>query len=256
MTAVPLGETPSLCVLCPQGRERVARSGGMTCWNCHDRISEQLGEIVQRYARLSARPHRSGDFGRRAPGFHSRPPVDMAAATLRDPRTAPVELGEPHAPLNLAISWSTWIRTQRRQTPRVAYPLDDLAVLDFEWRYLTASLDWITRQPWIVELAAQLKACVSQMRSAAGEPNPRPVGKCACGHPLFPPASGMDVVCSACDAPYDPLEQIRMAASGHLSCGVCGHPSAQHSHDEDPRRCNMDWCDCEGFEDMDEEQVS
>lgn len=255
MSAVPLGETPSLCQLCVEGRERVARSGGMTCWNCHDRLDEQLGEIVQRYARLTAAPHRSGDFGRRAPGYHSRPPLDIAAATLRDPRTAPLELGDPHAPINLFVSWAMWIRAQRRQNPRIAYPLDDLLVLDIEWRYLTASLDWITRQPWVIELAEQVKACLSQMRSVLGEPNPRPLEqRCVCGHVLFPPPSGLDVVCSACGERYDPLEQIRMVSVGQASCGVCGHPSTQHSNDEQPRRCNMSWCDCSGFVESEEER--
>lgn len=256
MTAVPLGETPSLCVLCPDDRRRIARSGGVTCWLCHDRIAEQLGEIVQRYARLTAKISHSHDFGRRAPGYHSRPPLNIHAAALRDPRTAPVEVGEPHAPLNLFISWANWIRGQRRQATLASYPTqDDLAILDFEWRYLTNSIDWITRQPWVDRLAEQAKAVVNQLRTATGEPNPRPIGTCdgiegvtaGCGHPLFPPTEGRGVQCGGCGAVYDPLEQIRMARRRVASCASCGHQSAQHSNDEEGRPCNMQWCECTGF---------
>lgn len=255
MTAVPLGETPSLCVLCPEGRERIARPGGMTDWACHDRIADQLGEIVQRYARLTAKVSHSHDFGRRAPGYHSRPPLNIHAAALRDPRTAPLELGQPHSPLNLFITWATWIRGERRQDALVQYPPDDLAVLDFEWRYLTTSMDWITRQPWIPRFAEQTKAVVSQLRSATGEPNPKPIGKCdgiegvtpGCGHPLFPPTEGRNVRCGGCSAEYDPLEQIRLRRRQIGLCRVCGHASAQHGNDEQERRCNMDWCPCADF---------
>jgi len=255
MTAVPLGERPSLCVLCPgpEERRRIARSGALTDWSCLDRLDAQLGEILQRYARLSARPQTGNDFGRRAPGFHSRPPVNLQAAALRDPRTFPVELGQPHSPLNLFISWATWIRTQRRQAPRPAYPTnDDLVVLDFEWRYLTNALDWVTRQEWVVTFADQTRACLSQMRSATHEPNPRPLGMCEkCRHPLFPPLAGLDIQCGACGETYDPVAQIEMAKRKRDAqpkpgqCRTCGHEDLQHSNDEANRPCNLRWCDCE-----------
>jgi hypothetical protein len=249
VTAVPLGETPSLCVLCPEARAKIARPGGLTDWGCLDRLDGALGEIVQRYARLSARTGGAHDFVRRAPGFHSRPPLDIHRAALRDPRTAPVQLGEPHAPLNLFISWATWIRTQRRQKPTPAYRSEDndLAVLDFEWRYLSNALDWATRQEWIPTFSDQVKACLSQMRSVTGEPNPRPVGSCRCGHPLFPPTEGRDIRCGGCDALYDPLAQIGLARRERVGCGTCGHAGVQHSHDEADRPCNVEWCDCKAF---------
>lgn len=257
MTAVPLGETPSLCVLCPPDRARVARSGGMTDWVCHDRIDSALGEIVQRYARLSAKPSMQHQFVRRAPGYHSRPPVVMQAAVLRDPRTAPTTVGEPHSPVNLFIVWSRVMREERRQPP-ATYPPDatDLAVLDAEWRYLSASLDWITRQPWVVTFDEQVRACRDQLRAANNEPNPRPVGSCTkiladgqpCEHALFPPREGsFDIVCGACGAPYAPLDQVRMVHRSQVGCGRCGHLSLQHSNDIEGRPCNFDWCDCPGF---------
>jgi len=249
LTAVPLGETPSLCILCPEGRERIARPGGMTDWVCHQRIGEQLDEIVTRYARLSATVSHSHDFGRRAPGYHSRPPLNIHVAALRDPRTAPVVVGEPHAPLNLFISWANWIRGERRQAVLATYPTqDNLEILDFEHRYLAVSMDWITRQPWIPRLAEQAKAVLGQLRSATGEPNPRPIGDCeGCGHPLFPPTEGKVIRCGGCETEYSPFGQILMVKRQVARCTVCTHASAQHSNDLEGRPCSMRWCQCPGF---------
>lgn len=244
----PTDETPTLCVLCPPNREKVTRPGGFTDWACHDRLTASVNEIITRGAQLSARPSGGQGFGRRAPGYASRPPVNLHNATLRDPRTAPAELGDAHAPLNLLLSWAGWIRRARGQD-QVGYQTDDLNVLVNEGAYLVSSMDWITRQAWVPRFAEQTKAVVSQLRSATGEPNPRPVGSCErCGHPLFPPRGGeLTIVCGGCERAYEPLDQIRMVHRPRSGCAACGHESAQHSNDEDPRRCNLRWCDCGGF---------
>lgn len=251
MTAVPLGEQPSLCVLCSGLRANIARSGGCTCWSCHDRLTAMLSEIVTRYARLSARPQGGQDFGRRAPGFHSRPPVNIHIAALRDPRTSPLELGEPHAPLNLLLTWSRWVRQIRGQD-RVRYPaeLDDLAIIAVESTYLSTAMDWITRQPWVIDLHDQTRAVVAQLRSATGEPNPRPVGTCQvtdCGHPLFLPKAGLDMRCGGCGETYEPSDLIDIAIQADAGCRACGHTDSQHDNDTETRTCNYTWCSCTGW---------
>lgn len=249
MTAVPLGETPSLCITCPEARPNIARSGGATCWYCHDRLQQMLIEVVQRYARLSARPQGGADFGRRAPGFASRPPVNIHIAALRDPRTAPITLGEAHSPLNLLITWGRWVRDARGQT-RARYPQDfgDLAIAYVEGQYLDSALDWVTRQPWVPKIYEQTRAVVSQLRKANGEPNPRPFAQCECGSPLFPPRDGDLVVrCAGCELTYDPLAQIELVRR-RTTCKACAHGETQHSNDDEIHACNVQWCDCAGFQ--------
>lgn len=256
MTAVPLGETPTLCVLCPPTRARVARPGGQTDWVCHEKLSASIFEITTRFAQLSARPGAgSMDGGRRAPGFGSRPPVNLHNAALRDPRTAPAELGETHSPLNFMLTWTKWIRLTRGQPP-VGYggSLDPVVVLDLEAQYLTTSLDWITRQHWVTTFAEQMRAVRSQLRAATGAPNPRPVGTCGkpdCGHPLFPPREGdMNIQCGGCGAVYAPLDQIEMRKAtlqATQDCARCAHGPNQHSNDDAGRPCNVQWCDCKGY---------
>lgn len=257
MTAVPLDVRPTLCILCPPARARVSRPGGFTDWVCHERLLGDLVEILTRYAQLSAVPGRSGGQGRRAPGFESRPPLNLHHAALRDPRTRPIELGEPHSALNLYITWSRWMR-QHRDQAQPQYPTDDLTVLQFEGAYLTQSMDWITRQEWVPTFAAQTRAVLSQLRSATGDPNPKPLGWCitdvegrTCGHPLFPPNAGRDIRCQSCGTDYDPVAQIRLRRANTQGkapdpglCLTCGHGDNQHDNDAAIRKCNVRWCAC------------
>lgn len=262
MTAVTLDTRPTLCILCPPARARVSRPGGYTDWPCHERLLGDLVEIVVRYAQLTAVPGQNGGQGRRAPGFESRPPVNLHVAALRDPRTRPIELGEPHSALNLFITWARWMRGHRGEA-QPQYPTNDLLVLHREGAYLTRSMDWVTRQEWVPTFAAQAKAVLSQLRSATGEPNPKPLGWCTtdvegrvCGHPLFPPSAGRDIDCGSCGTTYDPVEQVRLRqrnltveAPDPGLCVTCGHGAPQHDndHDHDVRPCNVRWCACSAY---------
>lgn len=214
-------DQPTLCLLCPPKRARQCRDGGVTCTTCHDRLMSMLLDIAERYVRISAEPGSTGgDGGRRAPGFGSKPPCNLHNATLRDPRTVPDKPGGLHSAVNLMVSWAGWVRIQRGQDP-VAYRVgNDNFVVSEEVTYLRVSLDWITRQPWVVTLAEQVRAVSAQVRSATGDRRPRPIGKCRhvdpdesepCGHPLFPPRPGhSNVVCGSCDTKYSALEQVRI----------------------------------------------
>lgn len=249
MTAVPLGETPTLCVLCPPSRAKVAMSGSQVDYDCHLRMEDLLVELVKRYARLTAMPGGGQAQGRRSPGFRSTPPVNLHNVALRDPRTAPTELGEIHSPLNFLLSWGRWMRRERRQTP-AHYPeaATDLEIADLEATYLFASLDWVGRQAWVTRFHDQLRVCVSQVRAATGEPNPRPVGTCTCGHPLFPPREGeINIRCGNCAKLYEPLDQIRLVRAHLAGCTGCGHDDAQHCNDATPRPCNVEWCACTDY---------
>lgn len=255
--------SPILCVLCPPHRAKLVRDGGVTDWDCHARLHDQLVEIAERFALLSAAPGVGAVSGRRAPGFHSRPPLNLHIAALRDPRTAPAELGEPHSAPNLLISWASWVRAARRQAPATYAELTDQGIVVAEAGYLTGSIDWLTRQPWITTLADQARVVLSQLRSATGDPNPRPIGFCTddpldrptCGHPLFAPDSGGIVHCAGCGTSYDAMAQIELRLSEMAAgtptptgCSACPHSDAQHDNDAaGDRRCNARWCDCTAY---------
>ncbi len=249
----------STCVLCPPrplDKQRPLRDGGLTCWACHDTLGQTITEVGRRYLLLDATPSTGGDGGRRSPGFGSRPPVNLHVAALRDPRTLPVELGDPHNALSLLRSWANAIRSARGP---VLHPCESFVPGDTKFG------SWITRQPAVTLMAEEFRAVQSQLRSATGEPNPKPVGYCIkptltatgefedwCNGPLFPPRDGeSDITCPQCEAVYEPLEQIKVKIQNEQDpeagdpCAACRHTSSQHDNDAaDPRPCNVRWCDC------------
>lgn len=219
------------CVLCAPRTERQARDGGVTCVGCHDRLAGWLASLGRDYPRLDAMPTAAGLLGgRRAPGFRSCPPLDLHRASMRDPRTAPDPVtGRGQSPANFVITWARWIREQRNQRP-AALSFDTDAVFQAELNYLWASLDWITRQSWVVTFAAQLRPVRRTLRgTVTGERAPRPYATCTCllpdqaepdqeppvcGHPLFPPRPGANlVVCGGCAAVYSPLAALLAQAA-------------------------------------------
>lgn len=252
------GHAVTGCLLCPEHKTRALRDGGVTCWPCHDGLGQSIGEVAWRYVRLDASPSRAGDLGRRAPGFGSRPPLNIHIAALRDRRTTPDRLGEPHNAHRMLGSWANYVRVERSQD----YVLSE--GLAGATNYLLANLDWITRQGWVPELAAQVRVVVSQLRSATGEPNPKPVGWCIepiitagtftdwCNHPLFPPHEGeLNIRCGGCGVVYDPLRQIKLRIQNERDpaagdpCAECGHSSSQHDNEASGARpCNALHCGC------------
>lgn len=215
--------------------------------------------MARRYLALDPSPSSGAGEGRRGPGFHSKPPLNLHVAALRDPRTLPEVLGDPHNALALLHAWANFTRRERGQE------LPRRCTLAAETQYLLANLDYITRQPWITELVAQLRVVQAQLRAATGEPNPRPVSYCIapikdehgtfidwCNHPLFPPREGeMNIRCSGCAATYDPMEQIKLRIANEQDpaagdpCAACDHASSQHDNDASGARpCLVRWCEC------------
>lgn len=249
------GIEPALCILCPPHRAKQTRDGGVTCWRCHDRLGEMIREIVDRYLKLDPSPGGAGATDRRAPGFRSTPPLNLHVVALRDPRTKPIYAGDPYCALVTLRAWSNRVSQSRQQGRREGGAIVSTA------DYLLANLDWITRFTWVFGLHAELDVVRAQLRSATGEPNPKPVGWCVapihedlCGHPLFPPRHGEGLmVCGGCAAEYDHLSQIRLRLAGEVDPGppaspcACGHADPQHDPDNAGRPCNVRWCSCKAY---------
>lgn len=171
------------------------------CQQCTDDLESWINEIVDRYLRLDPTPSTGGmDGGRRAPGFASRPPLNLHVATLRDPRTKPRRLGEPHNAHAMLNDWANYVRLERLQVPKIEAEIEGAA------RYLIANLDWLCRQEWIMDLWVQAEKVLAQLRSATGEPNPRPVGTC-CDKPLYW-FEGV-AKCAGCQSTFSALDLLQ-----------------------------------------------
>lgn len=248
------------CMICPPRHRRPSRDGGRSCWPCHDRLHEYLGEIVDRYAVLTPRPGRGGDDGRRAPGFRSTPPLDLHIVALRDMRTRKVLPGDPLSALRVLTSWAQHVRRSRGQDLVASASVTVMS----EAGYLRTNLDWVTRQLWLGPFAREVANVRTQLRASTGEPTPRPIGRCIaqlehgeCRHALYAPHEGEGeiITCRGCDSTYDPLAQVRLRLANEADDAqdqpepcACGHTSTQHDNDAaEARRCNAKWCDCPDY---------
>lgn len=205
------------CLLCR--RKRRATQGYRTCIPCCDALRDTLTEITTRHTRLcsiTALLPGSGDDGRKPGGYASQSPARDRVIAMLDPRTVAVEPGDPHSVLAILTSWANLLRDHTNQTPPTQPPTvrSEASVLD-------AWMDYLTRQDWIDECAHELTAVRDQLRSATGEPNPKPVGHCIntldegattreCGAALFAPTSGTALQCQQCGRSYDGLDLVKL----------------------------------------------
>lgn len=216
-------ERPSgACLLCPPPREsrpwRLVDSGYATCGPCLDRLREALHEIAARWAALDPRPGASGDGGRGAPGFESRPPAQLTVICARDwrsSREARTWLGadgrvhreSERPPLSVVAELYTLahhVAEARGLNGPTVLTVAEIA------RWLDLQLDWASRNPGIVGFARVLRELVAQLRPLTGEPGAKRIGKCPntlededggtreCGAALRAPLRGDEIRCSAC----------------------------------------------------------
>lgn len=219
---VPDAPPEHRCLLCPPPRDgrawRRADAGYRTCSDCLDRVRERLAEVGARYAVLDPRPGAQGNDGSRgAPGFGSRSPASDHVVAVMDWRSSRVARtwrgadGRVHResqrpPLSVLAELFTLARhvadARGLDGPR------RLSVADIA-RWLDGQLDWVTRQPGVVDFDRVLRELVGQLRPLTGEPRPKRVGNCPntidegehtrdCGEPLYAPLKGDEIRCRAC----------------------------------------------------------
>jgi hypothetical protein len=162
--------------------------GYRTCGACLARVRERLAEVCARWEVLDSRPGCLGEeSGPRPPGFGPRSPASDVVIVMRDWRS-----------VRTAIRWLDGNRrTVHRESARP--PLSVLAELHTLARHvadardlvgpvrltvaeivrwLDGQLDWVTRQPGVVEFDRVIRELVSQLRPLTGEPRARRVGQC------------------------------------------------------------------------------
>jgi len=166
-----------LCVICSRpDRPRRATEGFRTCDGCADRIRDALQEIPAQFARLTtvrALLPQVGEDGRRGPGFGSRSPARDIVIAVTDWRTTWSEDDRLHHPPSVLRSWASMVREEVGEAPP-----DAAAGIEADAALLVRRLDHVTRQEWVGDLWRELREVVDQLRTIAGEPVPRPIGRC------------------------------------------------------------------------------
>jgi len=205
-----------------------------TCSSCYTRLRDQLAEVDERFLLLDPRPGASNEQGSRgAPGFVSRPPLNLGVVAMRDPRSSRdaytwlaadgrVHHEELRPPLSVQSVLSTvaWSVAEFRG---MAGPADDAGVHDLV-RWLDNRITDITRHGELVtELSAALRELLGQLRPRTGDSRKK-VGTCPvtideggstreCGTALYAPlaSSGSDVIrCPACGEKWEQDEWLHL----------------------------------------------
>lgn len=242
MTA-PEIDRQTRCVI--DGR-RLREDGALTCARCIADLDALLDprnggtqhttyldppSVPVLFALLDPRPGRASG-GRGAPGYASTLPLSAHVVDMRARTTTALD------------QWARVLAHERRVTkPRVVVPRDDQRIGPMTHRehdhaqaarlvdltvpvlagFLRRHLDWTSRQPWIDDLAADLRDLRSRLRAATGDLPPRPIGTCpnlvdlddgegpaTCNAPLRVAPYSDAVRCPACGRTWLRQEWLRL----------------------------------------------
>lgn len=173
-----------------------------------------LGEVAERYELLDPTPCSGGapDGGRGAPGFGSKPTASLHILCMRDARssiTAKVWVGADgrihKEDLNPVLSVQNVL-------DGLAFDVCDARGYDEHQQttvaglvtWLDAQLDWITRQPTVAGVYADLEQLLRQLRPVTGA-RQSPIAKCPrvndgriCGSKLYEPDDAGVIRCPRC----------------------------------------------------------
>ncbi|MCI2421492.1 hypothetical protein MOQ72_29065 [Saccharopolyspora sp. K220] len=206
---------------CTIGRcQRAAELGRYTCPQCAELMRRWLCEIEEYTAALNPRPSRGGNTGRCSPGYGSRPPARLDVIAALDPRSVPHAVGpddidgDVWSILGTLAGIAKWVADERRRLGEPPEPSRTPTIAG-EVRYLLGRIDWCTRQPWVDDLAADLRGLHRQVVGLAGN-STQPLAPCLdCGGPLWPRGNAevLGVRCGVCGATFDGLELLRLGAA-------------------------------------------
>jgi hypothetical protein len=198
---------------------RPADDGYTTCWACGDTLRHLLADISRRYLQLNPTPHtHTADGTPGTPGFASRSPASDHVIAMTDPRSSAeahvwvaadgrIHHEPEHPPLSVYGVLNTWawdVTERRGYTSALPVTVHGLCV------WLAQQLDWLTRQPDIVDFAGALHRLNGQLKPVTGERR-IPIGRCtACGTRLHAPLHGDTVHCHNCDTSWPYSEWITL----------------------------------------------
>jgi len=201
----------------PHREPKTATHSTLVCPGHRRWLLDTLHDIIETTAVLPhfLEPGTAVDDGHQVKGKRVDPPapVRLDVIALLDRRTLARHPGDLIPVLAILEAWATLIRDQRKiRNPRIT-------TVTTEASTLIAHLEWATTQPWIPDLAAELRDVKSALHSAIGDHAPRPVGTCPvihpdtgeCGGKLYQDRyGGMSVTCRRCGETWGETELRRL----------------------------------------------
>jgi hypothetical protein len=205
------------CLL-PHREPKSAADGTLVCIGHTRWLKESIDDVVIAYALLPHfyEPGTAVDDGHQVKGKRVDPPapVRLDVVALLDRRTIARHPGDIVPVLAILEAWARLVREERK-----VQPCQRRATVTSEAGTLLGHLDWIICQPWVDELAREIREVKSALHSAIGDHAPRPVGTCPvihpetgeCGGKLYQDRyGGMSVTCRKCGETWGETELRRL----------------------------------------------
>ena len=205
------------CLL-PHREPREALPSALVCRHHHGWLRDSIDDIVVTYALLPHfyEPGTAVDDGHQVKGKRVDPPapVRLDVVALCDRRTVARYPGDIVPVLAILEAWGRLVREERQLQACHRH-----ATVTSEAGLLLAHLDWIIAQPFVDELAREIREVKSALHSAIGDHAPRPVGTCPvvhpetgeCGGKLYQDRyGGMSVTCRKCGEVWGETELRRL----------------------------------------------
>ena len=208
----------SNCLL-PHREPRESLAGALVCRHHHGWLRDSIDDIVITYGLLPHfyEPGTAVDDGHQVKGKRVDPPapVRLDVVALPDKRTVHRYPGDIVPVIAILESWARLVRDERK-----IQPCRQPATVTSEAGTLLAHLDWIIGEPFVADLADELRQVKSALHSAIGDHAPRPVGTCPVVHPdedtecggrLYQDRyGGMSVTCRKCGETWGETELRRL----------------------------------------------
>ena len=210
--------TTTNCQL-PHREPKSAANGTLICHGHMRWLTESIDDIVITYALLPHfyEPGTAIDDGHQVKGKRVDPPapVRLDVVALLDKRTVARYPGDIVPVLAMLEAWATLVRDERNLEPCRRPP-----TVTSEAGLLQAHIEWIITQPFVNDLADEIRQVKSALHSAIGDHAPRPVGTCPvvhpdqeseCGGKLYQDRyGGMSVTCRKCGETWGETELRRL----------------------------------------------
>ena len=205
------------CVL-PHRDPKTAANGTLVCPGHTRWLRESIDDVVVTFALLPHfyEPGTAIDDGQQVRGKRVDPPapVRLDVVALLDKRTIARHPGDIVPVLAILEAWARLVREERQ-----LQPCRKQSTVTSEAGTLLAHIDWIICQPWVDDLAREIREVKSALHSAIGDHAPRPVGTCPvvhpdtgeCGGKLYQDRyGGMSVTCRRCGETWGETELRRL----------------------------------------------
>lgn len=212
----------TLCVLPTCRTHADTEPGAHTCQPCRMHLVRQLADIEDYLAIVTAVPGR-GAPGPHAKGYRSTPPLRLDVVAMFDPRTeingdGPDDVMD-EVP-NISADLGGWLRVLMEEHPDWQYRIvvggEGMVIAPAGVALLRSRCDWICRQPWVDEFAADVARVHGALRQACGDAPGKPLGRCldqACGGEVFRRSDDSRdprLRCGRCSTTYDGLDLVRV----------------------------------------------